>query len=239
MEYGPGSHEWLQAHPEYAGGAFYHGPNTAPPGGPQPIDLSSYAQDDPRMVAAYGTQQDAYNTLKGRMSADNSQRAIDKAVMGTMDAAALGAKDLGANLARRGLSGTGAGATFLQRNVFQPAQREAAGKSADIALAEQARQDQLAQSLYGAAQGLGSSAGNISGQNLANRQFGLGTWEAQQADARQRAQMEQQARDSELARWMALSQMMGGPGGFMAQGGVPPLPNTSGTIYGGGYGGGY
>lgn len=202
-------------------------------GGGQPIDLSSYAQDDPRMVEAYGL-------LKGRMGEDNSKRAIDKAVMGTMDAAALGAKDLGANMARRGISGTGTGATFLNRNVFQPAQREAAGQAASISLAEQDRQDRLAQSLQGPAAG-------IAGQNLANRNFGLSTWQAQQQEALQRAQMEQQARESELARWMALTQSMGGIGSFLGQGGsapaLPPGPGANASLSGvsgvGGGGGNY
>jgi hypothetical protein len=214
MEYGPGSHEWMQAHPEYAGGAFYHPPT--PPGGPAPpsIDFNAYSQDDPRMVEAYGL-------LKDRMNADNSKRAIDKAVMGTMDAAALGAKDLGANMARRGISGTGTGATFLQKNVYAPAQREAAGKASDIALAEQDRQDRLAQALQG-------PAGAISGQNLANRSFGLSAWEAQQQAALQRQQLAQQAQDAEIARWIALTQSMGGLQGFMQQGGVPPQIPTGG-----------
>jgi hypothetical protein len=144
------------------------------------------------------------------MNSDNSKRAIDHAVLGTMDAAALGAKDMGANMARRGISGTGAGATFLNKNVFQPAQRTAAGQATDISLAEQARQDDLAKSLQG-------PAGNIAGNNLQNRQFGLNTWQAQQNDARERAQMEQQQRDSELSRWLALSQQQ-------MPGGMPQTP---------------
>lgn len=224
-EYGPGSKEWLQANPNYAGGAFNH-PQQGQQPGPQPIDFSAYAQDDPRMVDAYGQQQEAYNTLKGRMGADNSKRAIDHAVLGTMDAAALGAKDLGAGMARRGISGSGTGATFLQKNVFAPAQREAAGRATDIALGEQARQDDLARSLQGAAGGLQSAAGSISGQNLNNRQFGLSAWQAQQQEAIQRAQLEQQAREAEISRWMALAQ------GGMPPGGSPiPIPQ-GGSPYG-------
>lgn len=187
-----------------------------------PTGFNSTAQDDPRMV-------EAYDIFKGRMSADNSQRAIDKAVGGTMDAAALGAKDLGANMARRGISGTGTGATFLNRNVFAPAQREAANQASNIALGEQDRQDRLAAGLQG-------PAGNIASMNLQNRRFGLDQWQAQQSEAAQRAEMERRARDEELAKWMALAQ--GGFGG-MGGGGYRPPGNAYGMPgIGFGHGGG-
>lgn len=222
-QYGPGSHEWLAAHPGYAGGAFSGGGGGGENGAS--MDFSSYAQDDPRML-------EAYNILKGRMDTSNTKRAIDKAVLGTMDAAALGAKDLGANMARRGVSGTGTGATFLQKNVFAPAQREASGKAAEISLAEQDRLDKLAAALQGPAAG-------IAGHNLSNREFGLQSWQAMQQAALQRQQLAQSAMDNEIARWMALANSGfggGGYGGGAFGGGAAGMPSIGMGGGGGGVG---
>lgn len=192
-------------------------------------DFTSTAADDPR-------QAEVYDLWKKRLSTDVTKRAIDRSNLATMDAAALGAADAKANLSSRGALGAGAGATFVNRNITQPAIRDAAGKAADISLGREGQLDAL--TLAG-----GPLASNMASNNLAQRQFGLEQWNAQQADAARRAAMEQEQRNTELAQMMAITQMMGNfgstfPGGINAApaGGAPSIGNIFGTQSSGRFG---
>lgn len=116
-------------------------------GGPQPAtsaaaapaaisEFSSHVEDNPdlRWLA---------DKFKSRFDTSNTKRAIDASNLGIMDAAALGAADAKGAMASRGVLGTGTGASFLNKRIFAPAQRAAAGAAKDIALDEQHRLDAL------------------------------------------------------------------------------------------------
>lgn len=80
---------------------------------------------------------------RSRFGSDPTERAIQRSNLGIADAAALLAADAKANMASRGVLNTGTGATFLQRRVFEPAQRQAAGRAADIAMGRERDLDAL------------------------------------------------------------------------------------------------
>lgn len=144
---------------------------------------------------------EALDALKARSSVDTTQRAIDRATTGTMDAAALAAADLKGNLSRRGLVGGGtAGASFLNKAVYQPAQRNAASAASATALGGEQRLDQLAQSGVNAA----AIPENLS---LANRSLGLQQWNDQQNVNLQQTQLANQMQQQQVAQWLALMGM--------------------------------
>lgn len=147
---------------------------------------------------------DVRNRWLERLSADPTKRAIDRSNLATMDAAALAAKDLGANIASRGALGSGAGSTFLANRVFAPAQREAAGKAADISLGRERDLDNLTM----AGLGIARAGEDV---NLANKNLGLNQYIAQNnaqlgwaGNQLNWAQLQQQAQDAQMAQYLAL-----------------------------------
>jgi hypothetical protein len=132
---------------------------------------------------------------KGDMGAG---RAIDL-VGGKLREAQVGAgKNLAANLARRGVSGTG-----LSGNAYAgleaDTQRNISGSAANIAQDAESRRDQILNSIVGAG---GAKDGVAAGQaNLA-----FNTWNAQQENARAN-------QAAQLQRTLALLNLVGGIGG--------------------------
>lgn len=184
---------------------------------PPPSNLNNTAQNDPQLA-------ELYQMWKGRMGADTTKRAQDRSTASIMDAAALGAADLrGGNLARRGLVGSGAGDTFLQKRVFAPAQREAAGKAADIALGRERDLDAMVMGGLGIAGAQGNA-------NRADRALALQQYLGEQGNALGWAGLNQNSYDSDMARWMALLQN---------QDMFPPGPSGGGGPGIGSVGGGY
>lgn len=80
--------------------------------------------------------------LRNRLSTDTTGRAIDRAGSKIADAAAGAKAGMRTNLARRGISGTGAGEQQLEQ-VDQAAQRAQAGSAADISLGREHDLDAL------------------------------------------------------------------------------------------------
>lgn len=140
----------------------------------------------------------ALDALKARSSTDDTVRATNRATTGAMDAAALQAADLKGSLAGRGLIGGGtAGAAFLNKNVYAPAQRSAAQAASNIALGQQQRLDTLAQA--------GVNAAAVPEQlSLANRNLGLEQWQAQQSDALAQQDLANRIQQQQVAQWQAL-----------------------------------
>lgn len=158
--------------------------------------------------------------LGQRLSADTTNRAIDRAGSAIKDAAAGRQTALTSSLARRGLSGSGVEASERGKIAAQ-AQRAQAGAAADISLGRERDLDAL--TLGG--QGIMSAPGQYSlaregqtnnfllgglqaaaepgRQALADRQLGLQQWQAQNA-------AEQGAQDRQLSQWLALMRMYGG-----------------------------
>lgn len=158
------------------------------------------------------------NLVRERLGRDTTQRQLDRSNLSIADSAALLAKDAKANTARRGVTDTSAADAYLNKNIFQPAQRAAAGAAADIVQGEERRKDSLV---------LGSTPIFQAPDqfSLANRRLGLDQWSAQSADERARAGMQLDADAAQLARYLALREDLypqGGGGG-------------TGTEYGGGY----
>lgn len=140
-----------------------------------------------------------------RLSADPTQRAIDRSNRAIADSAALMAADQKANMARRGVMGTGVGDAFLQRRVFDPAQRQAAEAATQIALGRERDLDALVLQGTGLMRTPDELA--IQRQNLALQQAQL-----QDAAEARRAGMAQQQQQQAMAQWLALAQMYGGGG---------------------------
>jgi hypothetical protein len=170
-----------------------------------PPDFNSSANTTVSQGSTISAEESPYikeqmDRYRERFNVDNTKRAIDKSNLGIADAAALGAKDLRANTSRRGIHGTDAGSQFLQKNVFDPAQRAAAKAASDIVL--QRERDLDALTLGGT--GLMMAQDQV---NLANRQFGLQARESDRADERFRRQMEEDEmrRREEAARWAAMT----------------------------------
>lgn len=188
--------------------------------------------------------QDKY---KSRFDVDNTKRTIDKSNLGIMDAAALGAADAKANLASRGAIGSGAADAFLQKRIFQPAQREAAGKAADIAL--QREKDLDALTLGG--QGIMSSQANLqlaekaqalqewiakSGANLQQQQIALQQFATQNGLSLQQAQLmlqqQQQQFNQQQQQWQNQQQLLNMPNPYAPGGPAAPpyvAPHTTAT----------
>ena len=143
-----------------------------------------------------------------RLSADPTQRAIDRSNRSIADSAALMASDAKANMARRGVMGTGTGDAFLQKRVFQPAQRQAAEASTQIALGRERDLDALV--LGGVPLMRAPDEIALSRQNMALQQAQL----QDSAEAR-RAGMAMQQQQQAMAQWLALAQMYGGGGAGM------------------------
>ena len=154
-----------------------------------PVTSTNTSEISPYLKKALGR-------LDERFSDDNTKRAIQDSNLGISDAAALSAADQKGGLSRRGLVGSEGGATFLSKNVYQPAQRQAAKAAANITLAQQARKDNL---VLGS-QGLVRAPDEI---NLANRAEASREQEAQAQQQQQQAQLQQQ----QTAQWLSL---MGG-----------------------------
>lgn len=182
--------------------------NPAPSAGASPGSIGStenYAQNSPNI-------QEQMDRYRQRFSVDNTNRAIDKSNLGIMDAAALGAADQKANLSRRGVLGSETGARFLQKNVFDPAQRAAAGAAANIAMQREKDLDALV--LGGT--GLMQAQDQL---NLANRGLNLQQISQDREDQRYSAQRadEERRRREDTARWLAT---MGGIGDYSPVPGV-------------------
>jgi hypothetical protein len=136
-----------------------------------------------------------------RFDVDNTKRAIDRSNLGIADAAALSAADAKANMASRGILGTGTGAAYLQKRIFEPARQQAAKAAADIAFANEQRLDAL--TLGGT--GLMTAPSAIA---LGQQRLGLDAWSRAQEDARLRAAMEQSTEAARRAEELARLQMI-------------------------------
>lgn len=158
----------------------------------------------------------AVKRLEGRSDASNTARAIDKSNAGIADSAALLAKDAKANMGSRGVMGTGVGNAYLQKNVFQPAQRMAAKGASDISQGEQTRLDNLA--LGGTAVLTAPSQIALANQGLNLQQQGQ-----QQNFALQQQQLKMQQDEAEMAKYRALMQM-GGTGAATGGGTAAAIP---------------
>ena len=154
-----------------------------------PVTSTNTSEISPYLKKALGR-------LDERFSEDNTKRAIQDSNLGISDAAALSAADQKGGLSRRGLVGSEGGATFLSKNVYQPAQRQAAKAAADITLAQQSRKDNL---VLGS-QGLVRAPDEV---NLANRAEASREQEAQAQQQMQQAQLQQQ----QQSQWLSLMGM--------------------------------
>lgn len=153
--------------------------------------------------------QSQIDRYESRFDVDNTKRAIDKSTLGVMDAAALGARDLGAaNAARRGISGTGTSAAFLAKRFYEPAQRQAASNAADIAMGRERELDAL--TLGGTSLMRSPDDISLANRDLALRQAlgyeGIGVQKS--GLDLQRAQAEQAIRDNQISQYLALINMM-------------------------------
>jgi len=154
------------------------------------------AQTDPNL-------QKLVDKYMSRFEVDNTQRAINRSTTGIMDAAALGAADPKGNLSSRGLVGSEGGNAFLAKRVFNPAQRQAAGAAADIALGNEQRLDNLTLG------GLGIM--NAPGQaSRADRGLALSQSGQDFDQGLQQAQLQNQMQQQQYAQWLSLLNMAGG-----------------------------
>lgn len=145
--------------------------------------ISNTAAPDPNMSWLV-------DKFKDRFSSDNTQRAIDRSNAAIADSAALLGKDARANLAARGALGSGVGAAYIQKRITEPAQREAAGRAADISMDAERRLDAL--TLGGAGLMAKPAELALQQQGLALNQYNT---DAQLAMAQSQAQQ---------AQWLAL-----------------------------------
>lgn len=154
-------------------------------------------------AAADPLLQSAIKTFQDRAKADNTKRATDRVFGAAKGGAAALNNDLDAQMARRGIGGSGLDAR-ARTQVSEAAARAAAGGAANIQLGQQDRLDRLAQAGTQVAmmpanlalqqQGLGIQ--QLSLQNQAqNQQAQL----AMQQQAQQQAQQQQQ-----MQNWLAL-----------------------------------
>jgi hypothetical protein len=133
--------------------------------------------------------QDQY---KSRLSADTTGRAVDRASSQIRDATSGLSKELGGNMARRGMSGSGA--YFQgQGNLAGQAQKAIAGASADIHLGRERDLDNLTMG------GLGIM-GSQDQLGLQKQRFGLDQWNSQAANDLARGRLG-------LDQWNAQGQM--------------------------------
>lgn len=135
----------------------------------------------------------ALDRLDSRFSEDDTKRRIQDSNLGIADAAALSAADQKGGLARRGLIGSAGASEFLSKNVFQPAQRQAAKAASDITLGQQARQDSLAE----AAAGASTAPATIQAEN---RRIAI----QQQQENASEQQAAQAAQQQQVSQWLSL-----------------------------------
>lgn len=181
QQYGPGSsHDYT-----------HHGGGSSAPGTVAPPDFNNTAQNDPGY-------DDVLNAMWAREKGDaGAGQAIDLAG-GKIREAGIGAgKELGASLAARGVSGTGAD-TLARTKLAGQVQGNIAGAAADIANQREREKDAELNAI-------GGVIGGRANANLANRQLGLQQWEGVRAD--QRAQEQQQS-----AQQLAILQLLASQG---------------------------
>lgn len=140
------------------------------------------------------------NQYKSRLTNDPTQRAIDRSTSSIRDATSGLSKELGGNLARRGVSQAGL-ATNARGDLAQNAQQQIARASSDISLGRERDLDQMTMGglgIMGAQDQLG----------LSKQRLGLDQWSAQnQAEiARQQLglqsqQIAQQGQQSLMDMW--------------------------------------
>lgn len=169
-EYGKGSKEWLDANPGYAGGAYHHSPGADAPGTVGPPNFDNTAEDDPGYNQVLG---EMWRRFRGDAGAG---QAIDLAG-GKIREAGIGAgKELGASLAARGVSGTGA-ETLGRTKLAGQVQGSIAGAASDIANQREREKDAELASI-------GGVVGGKAAENRANRELALRQWEGVRADQR-------------------------------------------------------
>lgn len=161
---------------------------------PRPAAAAAPSTNTTQISPYLKEQMDRY---RQRFSVDNTNRAIGRATTGAMDAAALAAADLKGNLSSRGLVGSEGGNAFLQKRVYGPAQRQAAGAAADIALGNENRLDAL--TLGGT--GLMRAPDDIA---LANRNLNLQQSGQDFSQAMQQEQFRNQLQQQQYAQYLAL-----------------------------------
>lgn len=147
--------------------------------------------------------QGAIDRFNSRFDADQTKRATDRVFTGAKSAAAGLNNDLDAQMARRGIGGSGLDARGRSQ-IAEAAARAAAGGAANIQMAQQDRLDRLATAGPGI---------EMMPANLALAQQGLGLQQlslqnqsqnSQAQLAMQQAQMEQQRQQQQMQNWLAL-----------------------------------
>ena len=141
----------------------------------------------------------AIKTFQDRAKADNTKRATDKVFSGAKSAAAGLNNDLDAQMARRGIGGSGLDAR-ARTQVSEAAARAAAGGAANIQLGQQDRLDRLAQAGAGIAAMPAQLA--LQQQGLGIQQMSLQN-QAQNQQA-QLAMQQQAAQQQQMQNWLAL-----------------------------------
>lgn len=189
----------------------------------QRIDQSTQREGQPDQY-----QQESINNLRGRMSADTTQRATDVTNQRVNDAAAGSQKALTADMARRGIRGDSGVAADLSSRITEQAQRQKAGNAAQIQLGREGQLDALA--LGGNAALQAPSQRNLQQQNLTNnlignqgqamnqntqnqlgsQRLGLEQYQTSQQGALAQQQMQMQAQQQAQAQQMALMNMYSG-----------------------------
>jgi hypothetical protein len=179
--------------PGYAGGGGYGGGSGDGSGG----GTTNTSEASP-------TVQEHIQNYRDRLSADTTKRAIDRSNLGVADSAALLASDAKANMSRRGVLGSGTGDAFLNKRVFEPAQRQAAAQAANISLQRERDLDALV--LGGT--GIMRLPDEIA---LANRGLNLEQLRGDREDQRYRGEIEREERRrrEDAARWQAMLSNIG------------------------------
>lgn len=163
---------------------------SAPSVGPGMSPTTNTAGPDPNL----SWLSDKY---KSRFDTSNTARAIDRSNASIADSAALMNKDAQASLASRGARGGGVAGAFIQKNITDKAQRQAAGAAADISQGEQTRLDNLTMGGSGIMGAQGQLA--LGQQSLANQQY------ATSANiALQQQQMVQQQQQQQLQALLSI-----------------------------------
>lgn len=199
--------------------------------------LSSALEDARRraaqLAAREGTpdpyQLESINNVRKRLSQDNTEHVVDKAVTGIRASNAGMQTALDQQNARRGLGG---GPGLAQRgatSLTEAGERNAARAESDIRLGREGQLDALtlgAAGIYNApsqynlgqtgltnqAQGLyQGAAGALAGQNLAQQNYGLNQWQAAQNAGFQAQNLQQQ---QQMMQWNQLASLLGLVGGF-------------------------
>ena len=186
-----------------------------------------------QLAAREGTpdpfQLESINNVRKRLSQDNTEHVVDKAVTGIRASNAGMQTALDQQNARRGLGG---GPGLAQRgatSLTEAGERNAARAESDIRLGREGQLDALtlgAAGIYNApsqynlgqtgltnqAQGLyQGAAGALAGQNLAQQNYGLNQWQAAQNAGFQAQNLQQQ---QQMMQWNQLASLLGLVGGF-------------------------